>query len=790
MKRLIKLMSIALCLAIVLSSALATVFALSVNGHSLGSADEPEKEADLYKDESVYVMAQADGTVDKIIVSDWIRNNTGAATITDLSAVDDIENVKTDASYTLDSNNMRVWDANGEDLYLEGEGRDPLPVELGVTYTLDGKVIDPADLAGRSGKVTIRFDYTNNRYETVEIDGQKERIYVPFMMLTGLLLDSDKFSNVKVTNGKIVSDGDRTIVAGIAFPGLQHDLGLKQSEIDIPDYIEVSADVEDFALSTTVTMATNGLVNKLNPDDIDSFDELKDSLGELESAMSQLIDGSSKLYDGLSTLLEKSDELAAGIDQLYAGGEQLASGADKLEKGSKDLADGAEQLKDGTGQLKSGTGQLKSGSKQLSAGTGQLKSGAGQLDAGTGELSQGLSSLTQNNTALTEGSDATFASILTTAHKQLTDAGLDVPELTADNYAAVLDAVVDSLSEDSVRAQATDKAKEQVTAAVEANRGAVESAVTAAVRDNVEAEVTAAVKEQITAAVLAQLGYTTAEYSEAVANGLVDEATRAQVNAAIDSKMADSDTLSTITSLTDQQMQNSEVQAVIDQNTQAQIDALIEQNMQGGEVQTAIAEAIAKAAAARDTIRGLKAQLDAYNTFNTGLKTYTSGVASASDGAKALKSATSQLNSGAGSVDTGAIRLNAGAIAVDLGAVNLDNGAAQLKDGTAQLNRGAAALSNGADTLLDGLLTLKNGVPALKEGVGQLKSGSMQLSDGLKEFNERGISKIVSLLGDDLGGLATRLKATVEVSKNYKSYSGLADGMDGEVKFIYKTEEI
>ena len=85
---------------------------------------------------------------------------------------------------------------------------------------------------------------------------------------------------------------------------------------------------------------------------------------------------------------------------------------------------------------------------------------------------------------------------------------------------------------------------------------------------------------------------------------------------------------------------------------------------------------------------------------------------------------------------------------------------------------------------------MKNGVPALTEGVSALRDGSMQLSDGLKQFNDEGISKLTALMDGDLGSLAERVKATIRVSQNYKSYSGLTDGMDGEVKFIYKTDEI
>lgn len=749
MKRMIKLLSVALCLSIVLSASLVGVFALSLNGITLGEKNKATAdEADLIKDETVYVTANADGTVDKIIVSDWIKNNKKATTIRDVAALGDIENVKSDASFTLDSDNMRVWQADGADLYLEGTGTQPLPVDLSITYTLDGKVIDPKELAGKSGRVTIRFDYTNNTYENVTIDGKQERIYVPFLMMSGMILDGGKFDNVEVTNGKVVSDGDRTIVAGIAFPGLQHDLGLTRDEVNIPDYFEVSADTTDFALDTTITIASNALGKELDPDDLDSLDDLGDSLNQLESAMTALIDGSSQLYTGLDTLLAKSGELVSGVDQLY---------------------DGAVQLSDGAKQVDNGAGQLNDGAKKLSDGAAALSAGSVSVDIGALDLSNGLSTLSANNNALTNGSARTFTAILATARKSLVEAGLDVPELTPDNYATILNSLLDQLSEENIKAQAEQTARAKVSAAVEENRAAVTAAVTEAVRQNVQAEVTAGVRAQVTEQVLAAAGYSAADYNAAVAAGMVDAATQAQISGAIDAQMASAQVQNTISTLTEQNMQGEQAQAAIAQNTEAQIDNLIEQNMQNEEVQQGIAAALAQAKAGRESISALKEQLDSYNTFDKGLKTYTGGVGSASAGARQLQGGTSQLRSGSSELKTGTDTLS--------------NGASTLKNGTAQL-------STGADTLRDGILTMKNGMPALVDGVSQLRSGSMQLSDGLKQFNDEGISKITSLLKDNVGDLVSRVKATIRVSQNYKSYSGLADGMDGYVKFIYKTEEI
>ncbi len=782
MKRLIKLMSIALCMLLVLSTALASVFALSMNGVSLTDTEEYDEseradtDAKLFKDESVYVIANADGTVEKIIVSDWIQNNAKADTITDVAKLDNIENVKSDETFTMNADGMRVWETKGKDLYLKGEGKEPLPVDMQLSYFLDGKLIDPADLVGKSGDVTIRFDYTNNQYETVEIDGKKERIYVPFLMLSGLMLDSEKFSNITVTNGKIISDGDRTIVAGIAFPGMQQDLGLKKNDIDIPDYFEIKAHTEDFELNSTVTIATNGLFKQFDTKDFDKLSSVKKNLDKLESSMKALIDGSSTLYNGLGTLLESSSTLTDGVDALYTGAQQLSSGAEQVD-------DGAGKLNTGAQQLSVGAIQLSDGAVELSDGAGELDDGSSELDKGAGQLKSGLEQLSTNNKALTQGSDQTFQAILNTAKNSLTEQGLAVGDLTPDNYAQVLNGLIENLSEDKVRAQATAVAREKVEAAVEENREAVVTGVTAAVRQNVQAEVEAGVRAEVKKAVLETMSLTPEAYDAAVEAGQIDEATQTTVTTAIENQMASNDTQATIATLVDQNMGSDNVKALIDNNVTQQINTLIEQNMKSDEVQNGIAQAIAKAKEGVKSIQGLKAQLDNYKKFNTGLKTYTNGVQSASDGSKDLKNGTKQLKTGTGQLKDGAEQLSGGAQEIKIGTIRLSDGSGELKSGTGQLK-------NGAHELTDGILTLKNGVPALVDGVTKLKDGSMQLSEGLKTFNSEGISKIVNLMNNDLGKVATRLKAVIDVSKNYKSYSGLTEEMDGEVKFIYKTADL
>lgn len=318
------------------------------------------------KDETVYVMADATGSPNKIIVSDWIKNGSKSDSITDSSTLSGIQNVEGDETYTMDKDNMIVWDAQGNDIYYQGTAADmTLPVDVAVSYKLDGQTVSPDDLAGKSGKVTIRFTYTNNQSETVQIDGKNTVIKVPFVMLTGMALDNSSFSNIAVTNGRIVSDGNRSYVIGLAMPGLQDDLGVSTDDLDIPDYVEITADASDFELTTTITLATNSVFNELDSTKLADLDNLKDDADQLTSAMTQLMDGSSQLYDGLSTLLASSDELVSGINQLAAGARTLESGAGQVSDGAAQLSEKMSELEAGLQTLSSKNDELNGGAEKV-----------------------------------------------------------------------------------------------------------------------------------------------------------------------------------------------------------------------------------------------------------------------------------------------------------------------------------------------------------------------------------------------------------------------------------------
>ena len=741
------------------------------------------------KEETVYVIAGADGTPQKVIVSDWIKNPDKAKTIKDKSNLKDIENVKGDETFTIDENNMLEWAADGNDIYYRGNSDDQLPVAVSVQYEIDGKAVSPKELAGKSGKLKMTFNYTNRQCEEVKIGDKKEKIYVPFVMLTGMMLDNEKFTNVTVSNGKVLNDGSHTYVAGFALPGLKESLALGDN-LDLPSSVEITADVTDFELATTLTVATNEIFNDVDTSKLDGkLDELKKKLNELTGGIDKLADGSSQLYAGLSTLLDKSGELIDGVNQLYNGSEQIKNGAESLKNGASAVKDGAVQLDSGIGKVNSGAESLKSGAATLSDGAAQVDSGAGslatgaaQLDSGIAQLqgyiaqlSGGLNTISANSSQLTGGAKQVFNTLLPEANKQISAAGLTAPELTIENYGEVLDKLLASLSDDNASALAEQTARDTVTATVESQRELIRQGVENAVR------------KQVTEAVLATAGLsmTADEYDAAVAAGQIPDEVQAQVSTGVSTQM-------------------SAMQGVIDEKTEAQIQSIIEENMNSEQVQAQISEGVQRMASGRASLQALKNQLDSYNTFYQGIISYTSGVDQANSGAAQilsgsyavkngsgeLASGSAQLKDGTGQLSTGANQLKDGSAALKNGTAQLKDGSAKLAAGTGELSAGAISLSDGTAELFDGIATLKGKIPSLIDGITQLKDGSMQLDEGMKEFKAEGVDKLKSAADGDIKSLIERIKAISKVSKSYKSYSGISDGAQGQVDFIYKTEGI
>ena len=657
--------------------------------------------AETTKDETVYVLANAEGEAKRVIVSDWLTNPDGEKDLADATTLKDAKAVKGSA-FLKDG----VWyNADGADVYYQGDAEDALPVNLTVSYTLDGEAKTAAEMTGKSGRVTIRV--------ACDVKETKDGVKVPFAALTAALLDNDVFTNIEVTNGKFLDDGDRTVVVGWALPGLQETLKLDAETVTLPEYVEISADAKNFEAPTTLTVVTNELFSAVDVDSIDAT-ELTENINRLKDGMAQLKDGASRLADGVSA-----------------------------------LRDGAKTLADGATELKNGAEALKEGANPLGDGVSQLNDGATALETGSAQLTEGLNTLTANNEALASGATKLFETVLGIANTQLSAAMENAPTLTIENYEETLTALLDACSEAGIDKQLHD----QVEAVVNQNRAKIEEAVTAKVRETVAAQVEEAVRENVTAQVLAAMDMTPDTYKAAVESGALTDAQKNQIAAAVDAQMKSQEVKAVLAQQTEQTMGSDEIKATIEQNVNEQVEALTQQNMASKDVQAKRAAALEQGQAAAASLTALKAQLDDYRTFYDGLNAYLAGTAQAANGASELKT-----------------------------------GAAQLAAGTEELNGKVPALLEGIGSLSNGMNTLTENLPSLTDGVQQLLDGANELKDGLNTFDEEGVSKLVSLVEDDLADMLDRVKAALNAANAYTTYTSLGENMTGRVRFVWRTD--
>lgn len=389
----------------------------------------------ISKDESVYVNADESGTTTKITVSNWLKNAGINGTINDESDLKDIQNVKGDETFTQNGDDVQ-WSAGSNDIYYQGTTDKELPVGVEIKYELDGKEIAAKDLLGQSGKLKITVSYTNKSKFTQTINGEKQEMYTPFVMATGIILPDDKFSNVEVDDGKIINEGSNNIVVGFGMPGMAESLDLDEDAADkLPEGFTVTADVTDFSIGNTITFASPSILSDLELDDIDDLDDLENKLEKLVDSSEDLVDGSKKLSNKMGELEDKFDDYQDGEKSLNKGIKDLVNGGTTLKKGVKDYTNGVDTLAKGTQSYVNGAKQITDGNQKLYEAVKDMPSSYKEFSDGLQAYTKGVDTLADTKTAkqLTDGADAVTAGIGTL------NENLGKLESSYDNYKLLAD---------------------------------------------------------------------------------------------------------------------------------------------------------------------------------------------------------------------------------------------------------------------------------------------------------------------------------------------------------------
>lgn len=779
------------------------------------------------KDETVYVKVDDAGNQKDVTVSDQLKNISSLGTIDDVSDLKDIKNVKGDETYS-ENNGKLVWQGDKKDICYQGTTTKKIPVGMKVTYELDGKKVSADDLEGKSGHLKIHYEYQNTSADSGK--------YTPFLMATGLLMDGEKFSNVTVDNGKVISDGDRNIVIGMGLPQLKEQLtsvSSKVDDLDIPDSFTVEADVTDYEKVEAVTVATNEVFNEVGTDKFDSLDELKDSMTELQDASNKLVSGSGELKDGLDTLLSSSGTLVSGIDQLASGGNTLAGGTGSLVSGSNTLNAG---LQTASSKV---SGTLLPGVKALDLGVSQMQSKLAAKDA-LPKLTTGVATL---DAALNTGKAAEGQPSLVKAAESVND-GVQAAATGASGLKVGVDYIGTSVSSlnDVVSGVAS-----KTGGLVQAANAAYSTLGNVAKESEQEVEIssekvdvtnvtgTATGMATGTATGNAEISYEGAEKNADAINSLetalgsVDPGSDVAkaINAAIAS-LKEKQTVSGKVTIDEATMENAKIDNATMASGKATVNTTIKVSNPNVDDALKKLEVLKNGAASIDNAFhgtdlktggfNLVGNMNALNTaVNKGTdEQHPSAVAAASavnEGLKELKAGTPALADGINQVAAGATELNEGVNGKDGLVSQVNSGVLQLKSGTAQLLAGvdgtnglasglgqlaagssqlvsgASQLNSGAGTLSTGLNTLQSSTGALVSGVEQLDSGADELNSGMIQFNEEGIEKLVSVFDGDVDSLLDKANELLDASKEYKNFSGIADGMDGSVKFIFVSDK-
>ena len=769
-------------------------------------------EKDVFKDETVYAFTDPNGNINNMLVNEVLRNKDKKDTLEDETVLKNIVNLKGDEKFTQDGNKV-TWEANGNDIYYEGTTDKALPVSMKATYFLDGKEVKPAELAGASGRVKIRFDYTNNEKVTKKIADKEEEIHVPFLALTGMILNND-FSNIEVTNGKVTTEGNSNIVVGYALPGLTDSLDINKDDtlggLTLPDYFEVEADVNNFSLDMTMTVLVDASAFKVDGElNTSELDALVDSL---DSAGKQLEDGSKQLSDGAKQLSDGTGELSTGAAQVADGAGQLAGGLGSLTTGANQLAGGLSQLETSSGALADGVGTLNSSAAALNSGIetldtalntpmseeskneaynlayGEAKDTAAKAATEQAAGADYTGAGTRASAALKEGGQ--LESIAQTAKKGAEESVKGKSEQIAASAAASAEQLFKANYYDTVKAQAlekfganftadnvyqllaaNDELKAAIAGAVKAQylQGALEQVApnaAAMTGDQVLAAVSGAVPDDATiAAVVDQQLSNMAAKMAAGLGGYGDSFATGVADACLDTAKSTAASVAPTVAV----QTAGEVAGQVSQQTAVSVAEQLAPQVAKEAAVTAAGQAAGEAAGQAAGQAAIAGAENAKSQIAAQIEAVQANGFSLVSGAKALAGGTSQLNDSVPALIDGVSQLS--------------SGATQLKTGAGQLSSGAGQLKNGANQLASGAVQLADGTK-------ELSSGADKLHEGIVEFNAQAIDKLVDAYHGDIKKLTDRICAIVEAGTEYDSFTGLPEGKSGMTKFIIKTEGI
>ena len=578
------------------------------------------------KSETVYSNLDSNGKAYKTIVSTQLTNEDKSDKITDISNLLNIENTNGDETFKKEGNQI-VWDSNGNNIYYKGESDKQLPVECKITYELNGEEISAEELKGKSGNVKIKINYTNNEKHIVSINGKQVTMYTPFIIVAGTKIDNAKNKNIQITNGKIVDNGESTLAVGIAMPGMQENIGISKSKIDIPEEIEISMETEDFEMGNIIAVvAVKGIDEDLTSD----LNSMYSQINELANASNEILAGANQLKEGTSELVSGVDQLKDGTGAAYAGSKQIK---DEVEESTKNLKN------DNTPAIDSKTLEaIKAQAMQSATLSDEQKAGiAAQAKAAatlSDEQKAGIAAQAKAGAKLTDAQKAGIAAQAKAAAK-LTDA---------------------QKAEIAAQAKLTDEQKAKITAQAKAGAEFTETQKTAIIEQAQKkyTETLTEAEKQLILTVAQNTAYQTATTTALAVAESTAEATALKVAQSVAESTAEATALKV-------------AQSVAESTAEATAQTVA----QSTATQTAETTALTVAQSTATQTAGATATQTATQVGNQAKQKFTNQVVSQMS---TLGTALDELTNGLANIDNGVSALSVGTNKLDSGALQLANG--------------------------------------------------------------------------------------------------------------------
>ena len=578
------------------------------------------------KSETVYSNLDSNGKAYKTIVSTQLTNEDKSDEITDISNLLNIENTNGDETFKKEGNQI-VWDSNGNNIYYKGESDKQLPVECKITYELNGEEISAEELKGKSGNVKIKINYTNNEKHIVSINGKQVTMYTPFIIVAGTKIDNAKNKNIQITNGKIVDNGESTLAVGIAMPGMQENIGISKSKIDIPEEIEISMETEDFEMGNIIAVvAVKGIDEDLTSD----LNSMYSQINELANASNEILAGANQLKEGTSELVSGVDQLKDGTGAAYAGSKQIK---DEVEESTKNLKN------DNTPAIDSKTLEaIKAQAMQSATLSDEQKAGiAAQAKAAatlSDEQKAGIAAQAKAGATLSDEQKAGIAAQAKTAAK-LTDA---------------------QKAEIAAQAKLTDEQKAKITAQAKAGAEFTETQKTAIIEQAQKkyTETLTEAEKQLILTVAQNTAYQTATTTALAVAESTAEATALKVAQSVAESTAEATALKV-------------AQSVAESTAEATAQTVA----QSTATQTAETTALTVAQNTATQTAGATATQTATQVGNQAKQKFTNQVVSQMS---TLGTALDELTNGLANIDNGVSALSVGTNKLDSGALQLANG--------------------------------------------------------------------------------------------------------------------